>query len=50
MKLSTDAELRLLQQEAFGYFLHETSPINGLVIDKTAPDWPASRGRQELAD
>ena len=42
MKLSTDAELRLLQQEAFGYFLHETSPINGLVIDKTAPDWPAS--------
>ena len=38
MKLSTDAELRLLQQEAFGYFLHETSPVNGLVIDKTAPD------------
>ena len=49
MKLSTDAELRLLQQEAFGYFLHETSPINGLVIDKTAPDWPASIAATGLA-
>ena len=49
MKLSTDAELRLLQQEAFGYFLHETSPVNGLVIDKTAPDWPASIAATGLA-
>jgi hypothetical protein len=49
MKLSTDAELRLLQQEAFGYFLHETSSINGLVIDKTAPDWPASIAATGLA-
>jgi hypothetical protein len=49
MKLSTDAELRLLQQETFGYFLHETSPVNGLVIDKTAPDWPASIAATGLA-
>src|SRR5450759_4927680 len=49
MKLSTDAELRLLQQEAFGYFLHETNPLNGLVIDKTAPDWPASIAATGLA-
>jgi hypothetical protein len=41
-KLSADAELEMLQQESFGYFLHETNPANGLVIDKTAADWPAS--------
>ena len=32
----------ILQRESFGYFAHETNPANGLVIDKTAPDWPAS--------
>jgi len=37
-----DAELQKLQQETFGYFLHETNPANGLVLDKTAPNWPAS--------
>jgi hypothetical protein len=37
-----DATLEALQRETFGYFLHETSLDNGLVIDKTAPDWPAS--------
>jgi hypothetical protein len=41
-KLTVDAELELLQRESFSYFLHETNPANGLVIDKTAPDWPAS--------
>ena len=49
MKLSTDAELRLLQHEAFGYFLHESSPINGLVLDKTAANWPASIAATGLA-
>ena len=49
MKLSADAELRLLQQDAFGYFLHETSPANGLVVDKTASDWPASIAATGLA-
>src|SRR5665811_143639 len=37
-----DAELEMLQRKSFSYFLHETSPDNGLVIDKTAADWPAS--------
>ena len=37
-----DAELERLQRESFSYFLHETNPDNGLVIDKTAPNWPAS--------
>jgi len=41
-KLTVDAELEKLQRETFGYFLHETNPANGLVIDKTAADWPAS--------
>jgi hypothetical protein len=37
-----DAQLEMLQHESFSYFLHETNPNNGLVIDKTAADWPAS--------
>ena len=38
-----------LQRETFGYFLHETNPSNGLVIDKTAPDWPSSIAATGLA-
>ena len=34
-KLTVDAELVKLQRESFNYFLHETNPANGLVIDKT---------------
>ena len=41
-KLTVDAELEKLQRESFDYFLHETNPANGLVIDKTAVNWPAS--------
>ena len=41
-KLTVEAELEKLQRDTFGYFLHETNPANGLVIDKTAPDWPSS--------
>ena len=41
-KLTVEAELEILQRESFSYFVHETNPANGLVIDKTAPDWPAS--------
>ncbi|MGC2760248.1 MAG: hypothetical protein WA206_02945, partial [Candidatus Binatus sp.] len=37
-----EAELERLQNQSFSYFLHETNPDNGLVIDKTASDWPAS--------
>jgi hypothetical protein len=41
-KLTVTAELEKLQHESFNYFLRETNPDNGLVIDKTAADWPAS--------
>ena len=41
-KPAGDADLETLQRESFDYFLHETNPVNGLVIDKTAPNWPAS--------
>src|SRR5450759_3488815 len=41
-KLTIEAELELLQRESFSYFVHETNPANGLVIDKTAENWPAS--------
>ena len=40
--LTVDVELERLQRETFSYFLHETNPANGLVIDKTAAEWPAS--------
>ena len=46
---TVDAELEKLQRETFGYFVHETNPANGLVIDKTAPDWPASIAATGLA-
>ena len=35
-KLNAEAEMEKLQHESFSYFLHETNPDNGLVIDKTA--------------
>src|SRR5664279_3213882 len=37
-----DVDLETLQRQSFSYFLNETNPDNGLVIDKTAADWPAS--------
>ncbi len=40
--IPTDIELEILQRESFRYFMHETNPKNGLVQDKTAPNWPAS--------
>ena len=48
-KPTVDAELGSLQRDAFSYFLHETNPQNGLVHDKTAPDWPASIAATGLA-
>jgi len=37
-----DVDLEMLQRQSFSYFLNEMNPDNGLVIDKTAADWPAS--------
>lgn len=48
-KLTVDAELEKLQHDSFKYFLHETNPANGLVIDKTEADWPASIAATGLA-
>ena len=48
-KPTVDAELEALQHDTFRYFLHETSPHNGLVRDKTASDWPASIAATGLA-
>ena len=31
-----------IQHDSFCYFKCEINPANGLVLDKTAPDWPAS--------
>jgi hypothetical protein len=42
-------QLRRLQRRAFAYFEHEANPLNGLVVDKTAPDWPASIAATGLA-
>jgi len=34
--------LRQLQKHSFDYFTHEVNPANGLILDKTEEDWPAS--------
>ena len=34
--------LREMQHASFAYFVHEVNSANGLVCDKSAPDWPAS--------
>lgn len=44
-----DELLSSLQQESFAYFLAEANEANGLVRDKTAPDWPASIAAVGLA-
>jgi hypothetical protein len=45
----SDAELETLQREAFDYFLHESNPANGLIVDKTQANWPASIAATGLA-
>ena len=45
----TDADLEKLQHDSFNYFLYEASTANGLVKDKTAPNWPASIAATGLA-
>lgn len=46
---TTDTDLEKLEHDSFNYFLYEASAANGLVIDKTAPDWPASIAATGLA-
>jgi hypothetical protein len=49
VKPKVDAELESLQHDTFQYFLLWTNPHNGLVLDKTAADWPASIAATGLA-
>ncbi len=41
--------LDAIQREAFNYFLHETNPANGLVVDATRENCPASIAAVGLA-
>ena len=41
--------LRRLQRNSFDYFIHEINPENGLVLDKTTTDWPASIAAMGMA-
>ena len=41
--------MRDLQRHSFDYFVHEINRANGLVLDKTAPDWPASIAAMGMA-
>jgi hypothetical protein len=45
----SDAELETLQRETFDYFVHEANPANGLIIDKTQANSPASIAATGLA-
>ena len=47
--LSTEPLLQQLQSKAFAYFQCETNLKNGLVSDKTAPNWPSSIAATGLA-
>lgn len=47
--VSIDSEVNQLQLEACSYFLQEINPINGLILDKTAENWPASIAATGLA-
>ena len=37
-----ETTLETLQRETFDYFMREANPANGLILDKTAANWPAS--------
>ncbi len=41
--------LRRLQRNSFDYFVNEVNPANGLVLDKTADNWPASIAAMGMA-
>jgi hypothetical protein len=36
-----EEQLDKLQDQSFNYFMYETNPLNGLVSDRSTPDWPA---------
>lgn len=46
---ATHEDLSTLQRETFDYFVHEANQANGLVLDKTEENWPASIAATGLA-
>src|ERR1700728_4825562 len=48
-RLSIIKELDKLQCDSFEYFVHEVNPANGLILDKTTENWPASIAATGLA-
>jgi hypothetical protein len=48
-RYASAAQLQSLQRETFDYFLKEANPSNGLILDKTAANWPASIAATGLA-
>lgn len=46
---ATQDDLATLQRETFDYFIHEANPANGLILDKTEANWPASIAATGLA-
>lgn len=48
-KTSLEKEIDELQQESFNYILNETNLENGLVLDRTDENWPASIAATGLA-
>jgi hypothetical protein len=42
-------DLATLQRETFDYFIREANPANGLIVDKTEANWPASIAATGLA-
>lgn len=49
MKQNPDIQLDKLQKQTFSYFWNETSPANGLTVERTSPDCPASIAATGLA-
>jgi len=45
----SDVQLEKLQRQTFNFFWNEANPVNGLVADRTAPDWPAGTASTGLA-
>jgi hypothetical protein len=45
----SEAELGTLQRETLDYFICEANATNGLIIDKTKANWPASIAATGLA-
>ncbi len=41
LRYNFDKQLDKLQSQTFDFFWNEANPVNGLVADRTTPDWPA---------